>query len=134
MKKSSEIILLISVIVIAFVVIYFEIPGSTVLLSANTNTAQAQTAPVVEIVDTTAGYTAYGMPDFHGTVQSNTAVPVTVEIAADIYDESGRVQLAHGDSEVGINPYAQSPYEVTIFKTVNLPENWEYRVYVEDVY
>ena len=43
-------------------------------------------------------------------------------------------QLAHGDSEVGINPYAQSPYEVTYFKPVNLPENWEYQGYVEDVY
>ena len=134
MKKSTEIILLVSVIIIAFVVIYFEIPGSTVPGSPDTNTPPAQTAPVVEIVDTTAGYTAYGMPDFHGTVQSNTAVPVTVDIAADIYDESGRVQLAHGDSEVGINPYAQSPYEVTIFRHVTLPEELEYRVYVEDVY
>jgi hypothetical protein len=134
MKKSTEILILVSVIVIAFVVIYFEMPGSTVPASPDTNTAPAQTSPVVEIIDTTAGYTSYGMPDFHGTVQSNTAVPVTVDIAADIYDESGRVQLAHGDSEVGINPFAQAPYEVTIFRHVTLPENWEYRVYVEDVH
>ncbi|MGB7788496.1 hypothetical protein [Methanoregula sp.] len=134
MKKSTEIILLISVIVIAFVVIYFEIPSPTLPVSSNTNTPSAQTAPVVEIVDTTAGFTSYGAPDFHGTVQSNTAVPVTVDIAADIYDESGRVQLAHGDTEVGINPYAQSPFEVTIFRSGQFPENWEYRVYVEDVH
>ena len=134
MEKSTEIPLLVSIIVIAFMVIYFDMPGLTVQVSPDTDTAHAQTSPVVEILDTTAGYTSSGMPDFHGTVQSNTAVPVMVDIAADIYDESGRVQLAHGDSEVGINPFAQSPYEVTIFRQVTLPENWEYRVYVEDVH
>jgi hypothetical protein len=134
MKKSTEIILLIAVIVIAFVAIYFGIPGATVPASLPTYTIPAQSAPVVAIVDTTAGYTSYGAPDFFGTVQSNTATPVTAEIAADIYDSSGRVQLAHGDSEVAINPYAQAQYEVIIYKPINFPENWEYRVYVADVH
>ena len=133
MKKSTEIIALTSVILIAFVAIYFGMPGSTGPASSNTRTAPALSAPVVEIVDTKEGYTSYGAPDFYGTVQSNTAVPVTADIAADIYDGTGRVQLAHGDSEVGISPFGQSPYQIIIFKPVNFPANWEYRVYVEDI-
>jgi len=134
MKKTTEIILLISVIVIAFVVIYFVLPGSPVPASSNTYTAPAAAHPVVEIVDTTAGLTSYGAPEFYGTVKSNTGTPVTADIAAEIYDESGRVQLANGDSQVSIAPYGQSPYEVIIHKYNNIPQNWEYRIFVEDVY
>ncbi len=134
MKKSTEIIALTLVILIAFVAIYFGMPGSTVPASSNTRTAPAPSAPVAEIVDTTAGYTAYGAPYFYGTVKSNTAMPVTADIAADIYDASGRVQLAHGDSEVGLPPFGQSPYQVIIYKSVIYPANWEYRVYVEDIH
>ena len=134
MKKSTEIILLISVIVVAFVVIYVGLPGSTEASASNPHPAPAAAHPVVEILDTTAGYTSYGAPEFYGTVKSNTGTPVTADIAAEIYDESGRVQLANGDSQVSIAPYGQSPYEVIIFKYYNIPQNWEYRVFVEDVY
>ncbi len=133
MKKSTEIIILIFVIVVAFVVIYIEIPATATPVSSNAYTTPTPSAPVAEIVDTTAGYTAYGAPYFYGTVKSNTAMPVTADIAADIYDASGRVQLAHGDSEVGLPPFGQSPYQVIIYKSVIYPANWEYRVYVEDV-
>jgi hypothetical protein len=133
MKKSTEIILLISLIVIVFVAIYFEMPGSTVPVSSYTAPASAQTGPVVEIVDTTVGYSSLGTPYFYGIVKSNTAVPVNAVIGAGIYDESGRMQLASGYSEVSIAPYGQSQYSVPIFNLHNLPENWEYRVYVEDI-
>ena len=81
MKKSTEIVVLISVIVIAFVVIYFGLPGSTVAASSNPYPAPAAAHPVIEIVDTTAGYTSYGAPEFYGTVKSNTGMPVTANIA-----------------------------------------------------
>ncbi len=81
MKKTTEIILLISVIVIAFVVIYFVVPGSTVPASSNTYTAPAAAHPVVEIIDTTAGLTSYGAPEFYGMVKSNTGTPVTADIS-----------------------------------------------------
>ena len=105
MKKSTEIILLVSVIAFVVLAIYFGMPGSTESVSTGTYPTPAPTAPVVMIIDTTDGFTSYGAPVFYGTVQSNTAVPVTAEIAADIYDASGRTQLAHGDTEVGITPY-----------------------------
>jgi hypothetical protein len=134
MKKKTVPVLLIACIVIVFVVIYFGFPGSTVPASSNTYTAPAPAGPVVEIVSTIAGYTSYGAPDIYGTVKSNTAVPVTAVIAANIYDESGRRQLANGDSEVSVAPYGQSQYEVIIFKSTSIPVNWTYRVYVQDVY
>ena len=108
MKKNTLIILLISLIVIVFVGIYFEMPGSTAPLSSHPPPALAQTGPVVEIVDTAVGYSSLGTPYFYGTVKSNTAVSVTAVIGAGIYDESGRMQLANGYSEVSITPYEQA--------------------------
>jgi hypothetical protein len=134
MKKNTLIILLISLIVIVFVAIYFGMPGSAVPLSFHPIPVLAQTGPVVEIVDTTVGYSSLGTPYFYGTVKSNTAVPVTAVIGAGIYDESGRMQLAGGYSEGSITPYEQAQYTVPVFNLHNLPQNWEYRVYVEDLY
>ena len=133
MNRRTVPLVLICCIVIVFVVIYFGFPGSTVPASSDTYTAPTPAGPVVEIVNTMAGYTSYGAPDISGTVKSDIAVPVTAVIAVNIYDESRRRQLANGDSEVSIAPYGQSQYEVTIFKSTNLPANWTYRVYVEDV-
>ncbi|MFZ1897233.1 hypothetical protein [Methanoregula sp.] len=134
MKKNTLIILLISLIAIIFVAIYFGMPGSTAPLSSHPIPVSAQTGPVVEIVDTAVRYSSLGTPYFYGTVKSNTAVPVTAVIGAGIYDESGRMQLAGGYSNVSITPYGQAQYTVPVFNLHNLPENWEYRVYVEDVY
>jgi hypothetical protein len=67
-------------------------------------------------------------------VKSDTGVSVTAVIAVDIYDASGRVQLATGDNEVGIAPYGQSQYEVVVHRSRNLPEDATYRVYVKEVY
>ena len=133
MKKPVLISLLIALIVVIIVAIYFGMPGSTAPISSHTSAAPAQTGPVVEIINTNVGYSSLGTPYFYGTVKSNTAIPVTAVIGAGIYDESGRIQFAHGYSEVSIAPYEQSPYSVTIFNLPNLPQNWEYRVWVEDV-
>lgn len=127
-------LLLITGIVIIFLAIYLGYPGSTVPASYGMYTAVTPAAPVVEIVNTIADYTSWGAPEFSGTVKSDTSMPVTAVIAAEIYDGSGRIQLATGDSEVRIEPYGQSPYQVIIFRNHNLPADWKYRVYVEDVY
>jgi hypothetical protein len=132
MKKETIPLLLIACIVVVFLVIYFGFPGSTE--SAPSNTVKIPAGPLVEVVSSTAGYTAWGAPDISGTVKSNTAVPVTAVIAAHIYDESGRRQLANGDSEVSIAPYGQSGFEVVIFRARIIPESWTYRVWVQDVY
>jgi hypothetical protein len=130
--KKNIIILLIALIVIVVVAVYLGMPGSTEP-SSHPPAATLPVGPVVEIVDTNVGYSPLGTPYFYGTVKSHTAMPVTAVIGAGIYDESGRIQFAHGYSEVSIAPYEQLQYRVTIFNLQNLRQNWEYRVYVEDV-
>jgi hypothetical protein len=133
MSGRSVPALLIGLILVFILVVWFGFHASTVPAPAAVYAAPAG-APLVEIVDTTAGTTSWGAPEFHGTVKSDTGVAVTAVIAADIYDASGRLQLATGESEVGIDPYGQSPYEVIIHRFRTLPENAQYRVYVENVY
>ena len=133
MHRRTVPALLIGVIIIVILAIWFGFPASTVPAPAAAYAAPAG-VPLVEIVDTTPGTTSWGAPEFHGTVKSDTGTAVTAVIDADIYDATGRVQLATGESEVGIDPYGQSPYEVIIHRFRTLPVNAQYRVYVRNVY
>jgi len=131
MEKRTVPLLLTAGIVVVFLVIYFEFPGSTE--PAPSDTVAIPAGPAVEVVSSAAGYASWGAPDVYGTVKSNTAVPVTAVIAANIYDGSGRRQLAHGDSEVRIAPFGQADYDVVIFRSRGIPALWTYRVYVQDI-
>jgi hypothetical protein len=127
-------LVLVAAVVVIFLAIYIGYPASTGAASPGTYPAVTPAAPVAEIVDATAGYTSWGAPEFSGTVKSDTSVPVTAVIAAEIYDGSGTRQLATGDNDVEIEPYGESPYQVIVFHYHDLPADWKYRVYVEDAY
>ena len=88
---------------------------------------------VAEVLDAQYGYAPYGALEFTGTVRSDTAQPVTAEIAAEVYDSPGRIQLARGFTDVDLVPYGTSPFTVVVHQRYSLPPQWVYRVYVEGI-
>jgi hypothetical protein len=134
MSGKTVPLILIAGIFVIFLAIYFVYPGSTGQASSGAPPAPATGSPVVEVVDTTADHTSWGAPEFSGTVKSDTGVPVTALIEADIYDASGRRQLGSGDHEVSLGPYGESTYQIIVFRFRNIPPDYTYRVTVRDVY